>query len=138
MTMTVPDERAVSSEREWVNPLELLTRLRESGYVTGPVSQHIVFDPTVNGRHCDYRIMRSSKHDGTYLFHLELIGKVLNPLLNRTSTRRGRENDAAPVRYRVGMMRCANVFGVMDTPWGRRGFCQRERLCLPVVCEYEA
>ena len=112
-------------ERHRINPIDWM---RARGW---PVD-HITYDPKM--RKGDYSIIRGSTHDGTLLFTQELIEEALVHLAAKASFHKPREaefNAAKDVRYVVGPMRMATVFGRVNLPAGRYPG-QRERVRIPV------
>jgi len=110
--------------RERIDPIEYM---RRQGWRTS----HITYNPRL--RKGDYSIIRGSAHDGTLLFTLELIQKALEPLAAKASYHKPREQEFTEkrerVRYEVGPLRIATVFGQVDLPVGRRpGVRQRVRI----------
>lgn len=68
--------------------------------------QHIKYDPKVNDDY-DYKIIRNSAHDGTFLFTMELMEKAVIPLINRTTYYKlaipnEKEHDRTRFSYTVG------------------------------------
>jgi hypothetical protein len=121
----------VESERRYFNPIDWLA-------ARGVDCSHITFDPTVTP---EYRIIRGSTHDGTFMFTDELYGRALGPLANRSSFYKGTEPDwskVESVRYTVGLARHATVYGKVMLPCSTTQPYpgQRERLTIPVRCEY--
>jgi len=116
----------VKSHREYLNPVEWLQ-------LQGVKCDHITFDPAVIPQ---YRIRRGSAHDGTLVFTLENIWRALKPLVTQTSFYKPEPpQDSMTVSYVVGLARIATVYGMVDLPVGRYPG-QRERITVPVRCEY--
>lgn len=122
----------MKSFRQYINPVAWLADL-------GVDCSHITYDPTLTPRSCEYRIRRGSTHDGTLAFTLDLIKEALRPIALKSSFYQTTEpadwSAIADVRYTVGPLRLAAVFGDVDLPVGRYPG-QRERVSLPVRCEY--
>ena len=70
-----------------------------------------------------YEIIRKSAHDGTLLFTKELLFRVLEPILTRTSFYKLEEpTDMNKVRYEVGLITLTttrHADGMVDLPIGR-------------------
>lgn len=112
-------------ERHRINPIEWM---KKRGWQT----DHITYDPKM--RKGDYSIIRGSTHDGTLLFTNELLQEALVHLAAKASFHKPREAEfkaAKDVRYVVGPLRLATVFGTVDIPAGRYPG-QRERVRIPV------
>lgn len=130
----------MTSHRERLTPAECLRAMRWAGFLKGDgeptLPEWITYDPSLVPQ---YHIRRGSAHDGTALFSVELIAKAFAPLLRRESYFKPM-GDFDPSRelprYTIGPLRVAAVFGTVDIPAGRFPG-QRERVSLPVRCEYE-
>jgi hypothetical protein len=115
--------------RERINPVE---ELKRRGWPT----DHITYDP--NMRKGDYSINRQQTHDGTMLFTMQMIEEPLALLAFRQTFHKPREKEFLDneegVRYVVGPMRLATVFGTVKLPCSETSKYpgQRERLRLPV------
>lgn len=121
----------LKSTREYFNPTEWV---RQQGFVYG--FDHITFDPKLVP---EYRVIRGSAHDGTLLFTNELIYAALTPLVLMQSYYKDTEprdwTTVDMLRYTVGFARRAVVYGKVKVPVGCI-YGQRERVCIPVRCEY--
>lgn len=85
----------------------------------------------------DYYIVRQSTHDGTLLFSYQLMAEAARNLAERTSFHKPRPPaEGQSVRYEVGPVRHATVFGRVDLPVGNYPG-QRERIRIPVRAIYE-
>jgi hypothetical protein len=97
---------------------------------------HIIFDPKVKAQ---YRIRRQCSHDGTLLFSIDLMQKAFLPLLSKDSFYK-RDGFLSPeefdIKYIIGPIKVINIYGLVDLPCGRVPG-QRERVVIPVRCEYE-
>jgi hypothetical protein len=115
--------------RHKLNPVEQLQRL-------GWDHEHVTFDPTL--KRGAYYILRESKHDGTVIFSEELLAKALMLITSQDSYWKGDEPywpTLKGIRYRVGWMKVAIVYGMVDLPIGRYPG-QRESIRMWVVPEY--
>lgn len=119
-------------QRERIDPVQYM---RQKGWPC----DHITYDPTL--RKGDYSIVRGSTHDGTLLFTLELIEEPLVLLATRHTFHKPREAEftaAKEVRYVVGPMRLATVFGMVKLPCSETnrypGERQRMRIPVRMVC----
>jgi hypothetical protein len=97
--------------------------------------EHITVNPELTKRTgAQYEIIRSCRHDGTAVFELELIAKTLEPILTKTSYFVGQPlENVVDVKYEVGVMSLATVYGTVDLPAGRFPG-ERQRTRLPVKC----
>jgi len=122
----------LDSRREYFNPIEWLT-------ARGADCSHITFDPSLRPLDAEYRIIRGCTHDGTVMFTEELIAKTLVRLVTRETYFRDTEpadwSKVRDIRYTVGLARRAVVLGKVNLPCGRFPG-QRERIAVPVRCEY--
>jgi hypothetical protein len=97
----------------------------------GVDTSHITYDPKM--RRGEYSIIRGSAHDGTYCFTLELIGKTLVHVADKSSYCKSKGWQPNQ-RYVVGPLRLATVFGTVNLPCGRfPGERQRTRMPVRVV-----
>jgi hypothetical protein len=115
--------------RHKLNPVEQLQRLDWP-------SKHVTFDPTL--KHGTYFVRRGTAHDGTLIFSDELIRRALVEIAKRQGYWKGEEPDWSKlrgIRYRVGWMKVAIVYGMVDLPIGRYPG-QRESIRMWVVPEY--
>lgn len=87
-----------------LDPIDEIKRmLVQNGYPAGELT-HITYDPEVNDDY-DYRIIRSSAHDGTLIFTHQNVDSALLNLVNKKSyyTEIPDElDDIADVRYEIG------------------------------------
>lgn len=135
--MSIMDWERVSSTRYRWNPFDAIAWSFGLKKPVDPAEfPWITYDPHVIPQ---YRIRRGSTHDGTMVFGMELGQKVLSGVLKTNGLgwtyykpEPIAEEDWPRVRYTVGDVRIASVFGPMEAPWGRRALCQRERWTLPV------
>lgn len=115
-------------ERFRINPIEWMKKW-------GMATNHIAYDPKL--RKGDYSIIRTSTHDGTLLFSYELIQEAFLPLATKASYHKPREKEfmtAKDVRYTVGPLRVAIVYGMVKLPCSttQKYAGQRERVRIPV------
>ena len=93
------------------------------------MAPHIAYDPNVDYQ---YRVVRTSTHDGTLIFTQELFQRALFPLAYRQSHFK---REAPPVgfapEYTVGRIRRAAVYGLVNLPCGKYPG-QRESVTIPV------
>lgn len=122
--------RHMQTSRHYFNPLEYVA----ARGVTPAVS--ITFDPDVQHQ---YRIIRSTTHDGTAIFTDELIGEALNLLLTGASYFVPDPPNGRTPRYVVGTARLATVCGTVLLPVSatHRYPGERQRLTIPVRVEYD-
>lgn len=88
-----------------------------------------------------YRIIRASTHDGTCMFTDELLRDAAAPLIEKTSAWAKMMPMPSAlrqhhVRYEVGRVRHARVFGTVAMPCGRYPGV-RESITIPVRCIWE-
>lgn len=110
--------------RQRLNPVDQLKML-------GLPCDHITYDPKL--RRGEYDIIRGSTHDGTLIFTRELISKALINLADRSSYYKPKGWKEG-MRYRVGPVRIATVFGTVNLPCGRFPG-ERQRVTIPVITE---
>jgi hypothetical protein len=96
---------------------------------------HITFDANVEPQ---YYIVRQTTHDGTCMFSMDMFQSAMQPLLYGLSYYKpmGLPPDGCDVVYTVGEARHVSVFGKVSLPCGRYPG-MRERIRIPVKCEYE-
>ena len=116
--------------RELLNPVKII----EDWF--GYCPDHIRYEKGLKG---DYQIIRQSKHDGTYVFSLELLGEVLNPIIKMESSCKGTNLDnVTRINYTVGDIWHSTVFGYVYLPCSKTQKYpgQLERMRMSVKCEY--
>jgi hypothetical protein len=97
--------------------------------------EHITTNPLLNCRNDgQYQIVRTMKHDGTAIFTKELLGSVIENLVNKRSYfKEINISQATDISYEVGLISLATVYGTVDLPAGSfPGEIQRARI--PVKC----
>lgn len=93
----------------------------------------IAFNPDLTKRNgAQYEIIRSASHDGTLIFEKELVGTVIENLANKSSfCKLDNLDGAVDVKYEVGYISIATVFGMVELPIGKYpGEKQRARLAV--------
>jgi hypothetical protein len=95
---------------------------------------HIAFDPNLKHQ---YRIIRQQSHDGTQIFTCQMMEDALMNLFRRNSyyAPMGLPAEDVDIFYTVGPIRLVTVHGKVNLPAGRYPG-QRERITIPVRCEY--
>ena len=119
--------------RERWNPIGYLEKARPQ-WPRG----HIMFDPSLTMLRHQYCRVEQCTDDGTWLFFTDLMDKLLVPLVNQLSYATNRPPNLAihaGIRYRVGMIHIARVFGQVHICDGMFPG-QRTRVRMPVACEY--
>lgn len=117
--------------RERHNPIDMIKYF----WPTADVS-HITYDPSL--RKGDFDIIRQSSHDGTLIFSDEIIQNTVITLANMQAYHASRPPDwdmLDHIKYVVGDLKIAIVYGTVDLPAGRYPG-QKERTRIPVKCEY--
>lgn len=118
--------------REKINPLEFI----KANWPDFDCS-HITYDANFKRSSREYWIVRGGGHDGTQLFTWEMLRDAVAPLMLQQSCLKSKIPDAEAgrgMRYVVGPMLLATVFGMVDLKCGRYPG-QRERVRIPVICE---
>lgn len=95
---------------------------------------NIEFEPGIAH---DYRIIRTQASDGTMSLTLSLLYEALEPLLYMRSCHRSRQEGPMPSGYKIGRIRYAAVFGMVDLKVGRYPGI-RESFTIPVQVQYAA
>ena len=126
-----------------LNPVKLIPKLfsfeglpEDTSFKLG----HIKYDSNVNEEY-DYRLIRSSTHDGTMLFTMQLLGEVLEPIvLQKTYCAKHFSPEEAEekikgIKYTIGDIFIENDFGVKDIN-GVKIHGQTETATLHVKCDY--
>ena len=122
-------------KKERHNPIDLIKQFWPDAN-----ANHISYDPDLkNG---DYKIIRQSGGDGTLLFTLEMMQESLINLVNGHSFFKKTEPDWSKVKrikYIVGNANHATVYGMIKLRCSDKNKYsgQRERITIPVICEYE-
>lgn len=120
--------------RERLNPIEHI----KSWWPEADIS-HIEHDPKMKSRDRDYWIIRQSGGDGTLAFTIGMLQDALIPLVNKTTffTRTKPDWDhVVDFRYKIGDMRHVTVFGKVALRCGGVYPGLKERVRIPVKCEY--
>ncbi len=122
-------------ELERHNPIKLIKQFWPEANV-----DHVTSDTEMHQG--DYDIVRGSTHDGTLLFTWENLQKVLLPIANMTTARKGDEPDTTrqlnAINYRVGPLRVARIFGRFKLPCSEthKYPAQKERMRMSVKVEF--
>lgn len=115
--------------KQWVKPMDVFKIIGRE------MPEHITFNPNLNKRNgATYEIVRNAKHDGTAIFTMDLLLQtVKNLALKKSKDSRQDLTNAIDVKYEVGLISLATVFGIVDLPIGRYpGEKQRSRI--PIKC----
>ncbi len=100
---------------------------------------HISFNPNLKESDADFYKTSGSAHDGTMIFTRQNIEKLLIDLANKQSSSVKNPPDSKKnwidIKYEVGFIKLATVFGKVDLPIGRYPG-QRERCRISVKCHY--
>jgi len=122
-------------KRERHNPMELI----DSFWPEANVS-HITYDPTL--KKGDFNVIRQSGGDGTMLFTIEMLQKALIGIVTMqsfcVSTEPKDWSKVKSIRYTIGKMRHATVFGMILLKCSKTHKYpgQKERIRMPVKVEY--
>ena len=122
-------------KRERHNPVELIKEF----WPDAPVN-HITYDPEM--LEGEYNVIRQTTSDGTLAFTLEMLQRGLIEIVNMQSlcipTKPKDWSKVKAIKYTLGKMRHATVFGNVNLPCSstRKYPGQRERIRMPVKCEY--
>ena len=98
---------------------------------------HILFDPDI--KRGQYWRFQQTTHDGTAIFTIEAVQKLLLPLICRTSFYKGdppNENRQDLIRYRVGWINHAVVYGRVLVSDDVELDGLKERFRIRVICEH--
>ena len=112
------------------NPLQLIHE-----YWPAANTNHIAYDPELVA--CEFEITRYSTHDGTFAFSVELVQRVLLPVVNSTCAYRyNPPPGGARLLYTVGpvTVRLLSV-GLVKLPVGIRPG-QHEMASMPVTVRW--
>lgn len=103
---------------------------------------HITYDPNMKNKDRDYWRIEESGGDGTLLFTIKMLQKLLLPLINKTTyynqTPKELLEKAIDIRYTIGDIKHATVFGMVYLRCSKTQKYpgQLERVRIPVKCEY--
>jgi hypothetical protein len=117
------------------NPIDLIANFWPNANIN-----HITYDPKL--KKGDFNVIRQSGGDGTLTFTLEMLEKGLIGIVNMQSFCTSKEpkdwSKVKAIKYTVGSMRHAIVFGMLELKCSkdRKYPGQRERIRMPVKCEY--
>ena len=121
--------------KERHNPIELI-----NNFWPNATTEHITFDPSL--KKGDYSINKESGGDGTMMFTIEMLQDCLINIVNMESvclsTVPENWDDVIGMRYTVGLMKHATVFGMIKLKCSKTNKYpgQLERVRMPVKCEY--
>lgn len=117
------------------NPVELIKR-----YWPEADMSHIEYNPDMKGCDRDYWRIESTGHDGTLAFTEQMLQKALIPLMNKSTyynqTPKEILDEVKDIRYIIGDMRHAVVFGEAELKCGGLYPGLKESVKIPVKCEY--
>jgi hypothetical protein len=117
------------------NPIDLIKRFWPEADVS-----HITYDPKL--KKGDFNVIRQSGGDGTLTFTLEMLQKGLIGIVKMESFCKSKEpsdwSKVKAIKYTVGSMRHATVYGMINLRCSSEHKYpgQRERIRMPVKCEY--
>lgn len=121
--------------RGYHNPMELIKQ-----YWPDADTSHIEYDPNMKSADREYWRIESCGHDGTLMFTVEMFQKCLLPLLNRTTHYVSSAPDdwgkVKDIKYKIGRIRHAIVYGKVELRCGGKYPGLRERVRIPVICKY--
>lgn len=111
--------------------LEDIMKILEAEWTGEP---HITYDPDLVPQ---YKIVRQQSHDGIQMFTWQMIRDSMLNLFHMNSYYKpmGIPPSDCSIHYTVGTIRLVTVYGYVDLPAGRYPG-QRERIVIPVTCEY--
>ena len=114
-----------------LNPIETIKEF----YPSFEIPNWITYDKSIN-KDFQYKIIRQCSHDGTRIFHYELIKKVLHNVLERSSFYKPNESTVEPTYpiYQLGDIHVLIVYGRVDLSCGNYPG-EKERIWIPVKCE---
>lgn len=122
-------------KKEYYNPIELIERFWPEANV-----DHIIYDPKL--KKGDFNIIKQSGGDGTLLFTLQMLQNglidIVNAKIGSTSNKPKDWSKVKSIKYTVGKMRHATVYGMTKLRCSetRKYPGLRERITMPVKCEY--
>lgn len=122
-------------KREKHNPIELMKMWWPDADLS-----HITYDPKMKASDREYWRIEESGGDGTLSFTIEMLQKALLPIINMCSTcKRTEPKDwrlVKGMKYTIGDMRHATVYGKVELRCGGKYHGQLERVRFPVRVEY--
>ena len=120
--------------KEYHNSIKLM----EAWFPDADLS-HITYDPDMKGSDREYWRMESSGGDGTLAFTVDMLRKLLIPLVAKTTCFKPtapKPGEANDIEYTIGKIRHAVVFGQVELRCGGKYPGLRERVRIPVRCRY--
>jgi len=118
--------------RELHNPLELM----RAWWPDADLS-HITYNPKMKRRDRKYWRIEQAGGDGTLAHSVEMMQKLFLPLMNKTSYYLPDEpsdfRSVKDIRYAIGPVSHATVFGYVELRCGGEYPGQRERVRMPVI-----
>ena len=121
-------------KKERHNPINLIKQFWPDAN-----TDHITYDPEL--KKGEYNVIRQCGGDGTLTFTLEMLQKGLVDIANGHSFFKKTEpdwNKVKGIKYIVGDMKHVTVFGMLKLKCSKTQKYpgQRERIRMPVKCEY--
>lgn len=100
---------------------------------------HLKYDPSLRMKNGQFDIVRQCGGDGTVLFVIDLLQKVLINPMNMESYCKSDNIDfekLKKINYTIGPIYHSTVFGEIHLKCGGKHQGQRDRARMPVICEY--
>lgn len=120
--------------RERHNPIDVIKYLWPTANL-----KHITYEK--NLRVGDFNVVRQCGHDGTLMFTIEMFGEGLINIVNRIASPKNNPPDVEKLKgvlYTIGDIKHVTVFGDLKLKCSEtQSYAgQRERIRMPVKCEY--
>lgn len=100
-----------------------------------PIPTFVTYDPEMKTG--DFKVIRSTSHDGTLYFTADKLKDVLLTVLHKTCCKKGQEipEGCNDIEYTVGPITIETTYGIQDLPCGRFPG-QEDVITMPVVARY--
>lgn len=126
----------MNSKKDKYDPIDLIKKWWPDADIS-----HITYDKDMKIGGGDYLRIEQSGGDGTLSHTIQMIQKSLLPILNKESFTRNNEpsdwSKVKDIKYVIGPISHATVFGMVNLRCGGSFSGQRERVRYPVKCDYE-
>lgn len=117
------------------NPMEMIKEWWPDADIS-----HIEYDPTMKRKDRQYWRIEQCGGDGTLLFSIDMMQKLLLRILNKDSwhipSLPEDQSTVKDIKYTIGNISHATVFGKVELKCGGKYPGQCERVRMPVKCEY--
>lgn len=118
----------METKTELINPIELISKMIErNGYGKNLVLGHVNYNQLINSDF-DFEIIRSTTHDGTLVFTMNILEEVLLPIINKNAVHADyRNKPLKDINYEIGDIKLVSTF---------QNNKKHDTASLPIKCQY--